>query len=79
MESSSGPITIVVMPSFRLVSCHQKDQLAQHQNYLAQLENDLAENSKHPPEKGSKSRIIQDYLEKETYLQFEVSLIHQAD
>jgi len=51
----------------------QKDQLAQHETYLYQIESDLADHIKYPPERGAKSRIIHDYLEKENFLQFEVS------
>jgi len=39
---------------------------------LNQIDSDLAEHTRHPPERGAKARIIQDYVEKETYLQFEV-------
>jgi PH/SEC7 domain-containing protein len=48
-----------------------KEQLAHHQHYLEQVQRDLAEHSRNPPERGSKTRIIQEYVEKETYLQFE--------
>ena len=37
------------------------------------LETDLHEHRLYPPEKGSKSRVIQEYTEKEAYLQFEVT------
>jgi len=46
--------------------------LAQHEQTLAQVEKDLAEHREFVPEKGSKPRVIQDYLDKETYLEFEV-------
>ena len=51
----------------------QKDQLKHHECYLSQIDSDLAEHTRHPPERGAKARVIQDYVEKETYLQFEVS------
>ena len=51
----------------------QKDQLRQHERYLSQIDSDLAEHTRQPPERGAKARIIQDYVEKETYLQFEAS------
>ena len=36
------------------------------------FENELEEHRAHSPEKGSKSRIITDYLDKENFLVFEV-------
>lgn len=39
---------------------------------LAQTEKELAEHREFCPEKGSRQRVIQDYVEKETYLEFEV-------
>ena len=46
--------------------------LFQNQKNLTQIEMDLAEHVKYPPERGAKARVIQDYIEKENYLQFEV-------
>jgi hypothetical protein len=37
------------------------------------MERDLHEHRQYPPEKGSKARIIQDYIERENYLEHEVS------
>jgi len=51
----------------------QKDQLRQHEHYLSQIDSDLAEHTRLPPERGTKAHIIQSYVEKETYLRFEVS------
>ena len=48
------------------------EQLQHHEQRVAILEKDLHEHRLYPPEKGSKSRVIQDYTDKETYLQFEV-------
>lgn len=39
-----------------------------------QIELELAEHKQSPPDKGSKSRNIQDYLDKELYLEFEVNV-----
>lgn len=39
---------------------------------MIDLERQLQEHHKYPPEKGSKHRIIQDYTEKEAYLEHEV-------
>ena len=36
------------------------------------VDRDLHEHRKYPPEKGSKARVIQEYVEKEQYLQYEV-------
>jgi len=57
----------------------QKDQLRQHESYLGQVDSDLAEHTRHPPERGAKVRVIQDYVDKETYLQFEVRLVLSVD
>lgn len=46
--------------------------MAQHEQTLGQVEKDLAEHREFVPEKGSRPRVIQDYLDKETYLEFEV-------
>lgn len=43
-----------------------------------EVEREINEHRRYPPEKGAKSRIIQDYVEKETYLQFEVSFVDPA-
>ena len=56
-----------------LWSAVQKDQLRQHEHYLSQIDSDLAEHTRLPPERGEKPHIIQSYVEKETYLRFEVS------
>ncbi|XP_069123291.1 PH and SEC7 domain-containing protein 1-like isoform X2 [Argopecten irradians] len=37
-----------------------------------QVEIDLQDHRQFPPEKGAKSRLIQDYLEKETFLESEL-------
>ena len=39
---------------------------------VSQLEKELIEHRKNPPEKGAKSRLIQDYCKKESFLKFEV-------
>ena len=40
----------------------QKDQLRQHESYLGQVDSDLADHTRHPPERGAKVRVIQDYV-----------------
>ena len=45
----------------------------QHEQQVQQREQDLHEHQLYPPEKGAKSRVIQDYVEKERFLQFEVN------
>lgn len=42
-----------------------------HSNKAHEIEKDLHEHRQFPPEKGSKARIIQDYIEKESYLEHE--------
>jgi len=44
-----------------------------HENMAAQLEQELKDHRRNAPDKGSKSRTIQQYCEKESYLQYEVS------
>ena len=50
----------------------QSVQLRQHKLSLEQVGKDLSEHTSYPPEKGAKPRIIQDYIEKENYLNYEV-------
>ena len=38
------------------------------------IESDLHEHRQYPPEKGSKARIIQNYIDKENFLEFEVKI-----
>ena len=52
---------------------HQREQLQHHENMATQLEAELTEHRRNAPEKGSKSRTIQQYCEKESYLHFEVT------
>ncbi|XP_078319775.1 PH and SEC7 domain-containing protein 1-like isoform X1 [Crassostrea virginica] len=49
-----------------------REQLESHQNKMHEIEADLHEHRQYPPEKGSKPRLIQDYIEKESYLEFEL-------
>ena len=51
----------------------QQQQLLHHESRLDDLERDLKDHRTYPPEKGAKPRVIQDYLEKEQYLEYEVS------
>lgn len=51
----------------------QRDQLADHEERVTRLENELEEHQKMPPEKGSKSLTIQNYKERDVYLSYEVS------
>lgn len=51
----------------------QRDQLADHEERVTRLENELEEHQKMPPERGSKSLTIQNYKEREVYLSYEVS------
>lgn len=49
----------------------QREQLASHEGKLAQLTNDLAEHKRNPPP--TKGLQLQNYIEKDQYLQYEVS------
>ncbi|OWF44571.1 PH and SEC7 domain-containing protein 2 [Mizuhopecten yessoensis] len=48
------------------------DQLQRHEAMCDQVEIDLQDHRQFPPEKGAKSRLIQDYLEKESFLESEM-------
>ncbi|XP_064458502.1 PH and SEC7 domain-containing protein-like isoform X2 [Ornithodoros turicata] len=49
-----------------------REQLQDHENRIVQLEKDLEEHVAHAPEKGSKSRLVGDFIDKETFLQYEL-------
>lgn len=51
----------------------QREQLRDHEERVFRLENELEEHRRMPPERGSKSLVIQNYKEKEVYLNYEVS------
>ncbi|XP_064595518.1 PH and SEC7 domain-containing protein-like isoform X3 [Liolophura sinensis] len=60
-----------LMPS-SYTKLNLRQQLNHHEEQVIDLERQLQEHHKYPPEKGSKHRIIQDYTEKETYLEHEL-------
>uniref|UniRef100_A0ABD2WS20 SEC7 domain-containing protein n=1 Tax=Trichogramma kaykai TaxID=54128 RepID=A0ABD2WS20_9HYME len=49
-----------------------REQLRDHEDRVCKLEADLDEHRRHPPEKGAKSQIIQNYKEKDAYLHHEL-------
>ncbi|XP_076348862.1 uncharacterized protein LOC143246287 isoform X3 [Tachypleus tridentatus] len=49
-----------------------REQLQDQENHIVWLEKELEEHLAHTPEKGAKSRIIHDFVEKEAYLQTEL-------
>ncbi|XP_043479328.1 PH and SEC7 domain-containing protein isoform X1 [Leptopilina heterotoma] len=49
-----------------------REQLRDHEERVNKLETDLDEHRRHPPEKGSKALTIQNYKEKDAYLQHEL-------
>ncbi|XP_056017644.1 PH and SEC7 domain-containing protein-like isoform X3 [Ostrea edulis] len=49
-----------------------REQLESHDNKAHEMERDLHEHRQYPPEKGSKARVIQDYIERENYLEHEL-------
>jgi len=63
---------VLIKLGITVCSVVQKDQLRQHECYLSQIDSDLAEHTRLPPERGAKALVIQNYVEKETYLRFEV-------
>ena len=53
----------------------QREQLQHHEQRVKILEQELRDHRRFAPEKGAKSRVIQEYVEKEQYLTFEVNYI----
>ncbi|ELU16703.1 hypothetical protein CAPTEDRAFT_113638 [Capitella teleta] len=51
---------------------NMREQLLHHENRAMHIEQELNEHRRTPPDKGAKSRVIQDYVEKESYLHFEL-------
>lgn len=52
--------------------CNLREQLVKHHERVQEVENDLRDHRQYPPEKGSKARIIQDYVDKEAFLEYEI-------
>ncbi|XP_033214100.1 PH and SEC7 domain-containing protein 2 isoform X2 [Belonocnema kinseyi] len=48
------------------------EQLRDHEDRVSKLETELDEHRRHPPERGAKSLTIQNYKEKDAYLQYEL-------
>lgn len=61
-----------VLYNLMLYFLQQREQLLEHEQQIQQREQELHDHQLYPPEKGAKSRVIADYMEKEHYLQFEV-------
>lgn len=51
----------------------QREQLRDHEERVMRLEAELNEHRKQPPERGAKALVVQNYKEKDAYLNFEVS------
>lgn len=49
-----------------------REQINHHERMIVEFEKELHEHRKNPPEKGAKTRLIQDYCKKENYLKFEL-------
>lgn len=62
-----------------MVIVWQREQLADHEERVCRLEATLEEHRKSPPEKGTKSLIVQNYKEKEAYLTYEVILFSSCE
>lgn len=52
----------------------QREQWQDHEEMVHRLEVELDEHHKHVPERGSKALALQNYREKEAFLQHEVTL-----
>ncbi|GAB6028193.1 hypothetical protein CHUAL_002395 [Chamberlinius hualienensis] len=60
-----------------LLPCSQskmnlREQLHDHEKRLMRLEQELEDHRSKPPERGAKSRLLNEYQEKEIYLQYEI-------
>lgn len=56
----------------------QREQLADHEDRVQKLELALEEHRKNPPERSAKSLVVQNYKEKDAYLQYEVWCRHRG-
>ena len=68
-------LSVPIFSTLRYFIYLQQDQLNHLQERLSQTEEDLKEHQTYPPVKGSKSSLIQHFLEKESYLEFEVGTL----
>jgi len=50
----------------------QRDQISHQEKMVGHFEHELLEHRKDPPEKGARSRLIQEYCKKENYFKAEV-------
>jgi PH/SEC7 domain-containing protein len=57
-----------------LTKMSAREQLSDHEERVAQLEQDLHEHRANPPSSKAKSVIVDNYKEKDAYLHFEVLL-----
>jgi hypothetical protein len=53
----------------------QREQLRDHEERVNKLETELDEHRRHPPERGTKSLMFQNYKEKDVYLHYEVNYV----
>ncbi|XP_064630627.1 PH and SEC7 domain-containing protein-like isoform X2 [Lineus longissimus] len=60
-----------LMPS-SYTKLNLQEQMTCHEKRVEEIERELKEHRQYPPEKGAKARMIQDYLEKESYQEFEL-------
>lgn len=63
-----------IIGSFTELTCvyPQREQLHSHETKVQDLEEELHGHRAAAPEKGAKASVIQDYLDKEIYLEYEV-------
>jgi len=52
----------------------QREQLRDHEERVARLENELDDHRKNVPERGAKALTVQNHKEKDAFLQFEVTI-----
>ena len=64
---------MIIHCNIYIMCFYQREQLLHHEQKVLQLEQVLSNHRLYPPDKRAKSRVIQDYVEKEEFLQHEVS------
>ena len=64
------------MNSWNALCLLQREQIAHQEKMVAHFEHELLEHRKDPPEKGARSRLIQEYCKKENYLKSEVIILY---
>lgn len=76
VQRSFSSLTIFYLGHSLSYGIFQREQLTDHENRIVWLEKELEEHVANAPEKGAKSRTVAEFVEKESFLQNEVSLAY---